>query len=90
MSETVFTSGEMRRNESQEENTGKKSVDKTLYILLAVFLGCIGVHKFYAGKIGAGVLYLLFCWTLIPEILALFDIIKACGKLKDTQNRIWI
>jgi len=41
--------------------------------VLALLLGGIGVHKFYLGNGGAGVLYLLFCWTGIPAILALID-----------------
>lgn len=41
--------------------------------ILALLLGGIGVHKFYLGKAGAGVLYLLFCWSGIPGILALID-----------------
>lgn len=41
--------------------------------LLAFFLGGIGVHKFYLGKVGSGILYLLFCWTGIPSIFALID-----------------
>lgn len=41
--------------------------------LLALFLGGIGVHKFYLGQTTAGVLYLLFFWTGIPAILAAID-----------------
>ena len=37
--------------------------------LLAIFLGGFGIHKFYLGKVGKGILYLLFCWTWIPAIL---------------------
>ncbi|CAN1212370.1 NINE protein [Tumidithrix helvetica PCC 7403] len=46
---------------------------KTAAILLCWFLGGIGVHKFYLGQTGAGVLYLLFCWTFIPAIIAFFE-----------------
>lgn len=47
----------------------KKSVGAA--ILLALFLGGIGAHKFYLGQSGLGVLYLLFCWTFIPSIIAI-------------------
>jgi TM2 domain-containing membrane protein YozV len=46
---------------------------KTSAALLAFFLGGIGVHKFYLGRGGMGVLYLLFCWTFIPAIIAFFE-----------------
>jgi hypothetical protein len=37
-------------------------------IILALLLGGIGVHKFYLDKPGAGIFYLLLCWTFIPVI----------------------
>ena len=40
--------------------------NKTVAILLAFFLGGIGVHKFYLGNAMLGVVYLLLCWTGIP------------------------
>lgn len=48
-----------------------------IYILLALFLGGIGMHDFYAGKTAKGVIKLLFCWTGIPAIIAVFNIIGA-------------
>ncbi len=39
--------------------------------VLALFLGGIGVHRFYLGQTGKGVLMLLFCFTGIPAIFAL-------------------
>lgn len=48
-------------------------------ILLALFLGGLGIHKFYLGRPGFGVLYLIFCWTFIPAIVAFIEaIVYAC------------
>ena len=49
---------------------------RTVAVLLALFLGGIGAHKFYLGKVGTGLLYLLFCWTFIPGLIALFEAIR--------------
>lgn len=43
--------------------------------LLAFFLGGFGVHKFYLGRTGAGILYLLFFWTFIPAFIAFIEFI---------------
>ncbi|HWO17322.1 MAG TPA: NINE protein [Kofleriaceae bacterium] len=47
--------------------------DKTTAGVLALLLGGVGAHKFYLGQTGAGIVYLLFCWTLIPGIIALVE-----------------
>jgi len=44
-------------------------------IVLALLLGGLGAHKFYLGQTGMGVLYLLFCWTFIPVVVALIEVI---------------
>lgn len=49
--------------------------NKTTAALLALFLGGLGIHKFYLGKSRQGLLYLLFCWTFIPSIIGLVDAI---------------
>ena len=41
--------------------------------LLAIFLGGFGIHKFYLGKTGQGIVYLIFFWTFIPAIVSLFE-----------------
>jgi TM2 domain-containing membrane protein YozV len=41
--------------------------------LFAFFLGGFGVHKFYLGRTGEGVIYLIFCWTFIPAIVAFIE-----------------
>lgn len=48
---------------------------RTTAIILAFFLGAVGIHKFYLGQTTAGVVYLLFFWTCIPAFLALIDFI---------------
>lgn len=41
--------------------------------VLGIVLGGLGVHKFYMGKVGNGLLYLLFCWTGIPALIGLIE-----------------
>jgi len=41
--------------------------------LFAILLGAFGVHKFYLGKVGLGVLYLVFFWTAIPALVGLIE-----------------
>ncbi len=47
--------------------------NKTVAGLLAIFLGGLGIHKFYLGKIMMGIIYLVFCWTYIPSIIAFIE-----------------
>lgn len=67
---------------------GRKLVSKVAYVLLALFLGGLGIHNFYAGKVGLGALYLVFCWTFIPAIAALVQAIIAICKTSDAYGRI--
>ncbi len=46
---------------------------KLTTVLLAFFLGGLGIHRFYLGQNGIGILYLVFCWTFIPSLIALID-----------------
>lgn len=65
-----------------------KVVNKLVYALLGIFLGSFGIHKFYAGKIGMGVLYLLFCWTFIPGLIGFIEGIIALTKQEDADGNI--
>lgn len=52
----------------------------TTAVLLALFLGGVGAHKFYLGQTGLGIVYLLFCWTTIPGWIALIEAFSLSGK----------
>lgn len=47
--------------------------NKIVAAILAIFFGSFGIHKFYLGKIGQGLLYLVFCWTGIPGLLGIIE-----------------
>lgn len=48
-------------------------------IVLALLLGGLGIHKFYLGRAGWGIIYMLFCWTFIPACIAFVEaIVYAC------------
>ena len=67
-----------------------RPVSKVTYVLLALFLGGFGAHNFYAGRTGLGILYLLFCWTLIPAFAALVQAVVALCKTSDELGRIYV
>jgi len=43
--------------------------------LLALFLGGLGIHKFYNGSWRWGILYILFVWTYVPALVAIIEAI---------------
>jgi TM2 domain-containing membrane protein YozV len=47
--------------------------NKSTTAILALFLGGFGIHRFYLGQTGKGIVSILFCWTLIPSLIGLID-----------------
>ena len=57
--------------------------------LLCLFVGIFGVHRFYVGKIGTGILLLLLSSTGIGEIWCFIDLILIlCGQFKDSDGNL--
>lgn len=58
-----------------------------LVLLLSIFLGCFGAHRFYVGKIGTGILYL---FTLgLFGIGAFIDLMTiASGNFRDKKGEL--
>ena len=68
-------------------DAGISPKSRLVTLLLCFFLGFIGVHRFYVGKIGTGILMIVtFCgffgiWVLIDLIMIV------CGAFKDKEGR---
>lgn len=77
--------------------------NKTVAALFALFLGNLGIHKFYLGEKNAGLTYLictlvgwLTCWLiigllpiLVVSILAFVDAIKLLLMEPEEFNRLY-
>ena len=61
--------------------------DKVTAALLSIFLGGAGIHKFYLGQTGIGILYLLFCWTFIPAIIGFLEGIMLLSMSEEAFNK---
>jgi TM2 domain-containing membrane protein YozV len=78
-----MSNGEAQPSGAPSVTTSSKDWLTTL--LLSIFLGSLGVDRFYLGSIGLGILKLVTCggagiWALIDIILI------ATGKMKDGQG----
>ena len=58
-------------------------------LLLSIFVGGLGIHRFYVGKIGTGILWLFTAGCF--GIGALVDLILiVCGKFTDEEGKLII
>lgn len=72
---------------TNNKNANVSPKSKVAAILLCFFLGGLGIHRFYVGKIGTGILMIitlggLGIWTLIDFIIIV------CGKFTDFEGRV--
>lgn len=61
--------------------------NRTTTAILALFLGGLGLHKFYLGQWVWGLIYLIFCWTFLPAIIALLEAIRFFMMTDETFQR---
>ena len=71
--------------DSMSTETGNSEKSFVAALILCILLGSLGVHRFYVGKIGTGILMLLTfgglgIWTLVDIIVI------AVGNFKDSNG----
>lgn len=74
----------------ENTNYNRYPVNKIAYIVCALLLGGLGIHKFIAGKIGTGVLFLIFSCTFIPAIIGFIEGIVAISYPADENGNIFV
>lgn len=66
---------------------GKSEKKKMTALLLLIFLGFLGVHRFYVGKVGTGIVWLL-TWGVFG-IGWIIDLIKILtNKFTDKEGKV--
>lgn len=79
-------SGFFRRQDERK----KVSVNKKKHLLLAIFLGWAGVHRFQAKRWVLGSIYLLTCWSGFSVAMTIVDILEIIPMKPDENGNILI
>ena len=86
------SSGESQKTtiEKAQSNENVSPKSRTIAALLAFFLGGLGIHRFYVGKTGTGILQILLtCCFGLGCIWALIDLVVIlCGNFRDSDNKL--
>lgn len=63
---TIPLSYWVSRQNHKEGGLNKTHSKRKISIVLAVFVGCLGVHRFYLGQLGWGFIYLILFYIFTP------------------------
>jgi len=80
------------KNFAHKSSSNASDKSRVAAAVLAWFLGVLGVHNFYLGRVGMGVLELILTITCIgifvSAIIAFVEfILILCGNLKDGEGK---
>jgi len=67
--------------------TEQRMKEKNVAGILALFLGGLGIHRFYLGQTGLGIFYLIFFWFPVMWIVGLIDAISFFSMDIETFDR---
>ena len=66
-------------------NANESDKNRLVVLLLCIFLGCLGVHRFYVGKFKTGLLMTLTGGVF--GVLTIIDIVMIClGSFTDNEG----
>lgn len=74
----------------RREAQSQLPLNKKKYLLLAVFLGWMGAHRFYAKQYPTAILYLVLCWSGFSFAMTLIDLLIAIPKKADENGNIYL
>lgn len=74
----------------RKEAQAQIPLKKKTYILLAVFLGWMGAHRFYSKQYPTAILYLLTCWCGYSIAMTVVDLMFAIPKKPDENGNIYL
>lgn len=61
--------------------------DKNVAGIFALFLGWLGIHRFYLGQVGLGILYIIFFWFPLFWLISLIDAIVFFSMDRESFDR---
>lgn len=74
----------------KRENRKPQPVNRKKYLLLALFTGWFGGHRFYARQWVVAILYLALFWTGFAFAMTIIDLMAAIPKEVDENGNIFL
>ena len=71
-----------------DEKKGHYVFRKKTYLILMLFTGWMGGHRYYQGRWKLGLLYTLFCWTGVPLALCVTDLLEIIPVKADEEGKV--